>query len=77
MIILKIILCTGAGFLITTALGSFVCIASYPIISGNCIKVTSEVYSALFRAGIGPTVCAGTTFFGSAVYFLAGWWKGN
>jgi len=74
MQILRMIMSAGAGLLVVTMFGSFICVTSNPIVGGNCVIVDYSTMKVLTDAGFLLTF-AGASISGEFVYLLTGKWK--
>ena len=74
--VIRAIIAIGAGIMITTVIGSFVCLNMTPILLNQCVKTNQEVLDFLFIRNGFITQLIGTTG-GAFTYYLTGKWNRN
>jgi len=73
MRVLRMVMSAGAGLMLVTSAGIFVCVSSFPVQS-FCTKVNMFDLSMLADAGFVVKIFAGTAIGGTIVYYISGKW---
>lgn len=67
----------GAGILLYTTVGVFLCLPSVPFDINTCVALSTRQLGILASAGFDVTVLIGATTLGGIFYYISGKWKRN
>ena len=73
--ILRAVMATGAGMLITGMAGMLLCPIQIPLNFYTCIQVTGRIFDVLVRAGMFPQVAG--VLGGISFFWISGNWHKN